>query len=298
MNFDFHDVDHVLFGVCTKQRREISAYTVQVDREAQQLLYEMAEHTWDLMLDISDDGEWYEPTERYSGNQHLAVLLNDPAAEFFRDIHETVNFEPGGNILRNPRTVFCYFLRMYDASGNQLTALRRSTTFKGILRSRLLGFRNDSLYVAEDQMFRLDYDFDLLVIDEEVRILNVAGFETMGSLREVIREAAEANVQNLHHALPFLDFNLGEHGHAITLTIARQLASIKNQQLDGITQQSLQSECSERDIPFNITANGLIRFSDDDIPDLLDLLDRRRFADQLIPGHAVQYKAGSRQRIR
>lgn len=44
---------------------------------------------------------------------------------------------------------------------------------------------------------RLDYNFDVLIDDREVRILNVAGFEIVGALQNEIRAIAAQNIQDL-----------------------------------------------------------------------------------------------------
>src|SRR2546426_481228 len=80
----------------------------------------------------------------------------------------------------DPATVFCYFARLTDSKGRRLTALRRATQFKGVLKSRLLRLVTDSLKLVEDHIFKLDRDFDLLIDSANVHILRPSGFEFAG----------------------------------------------------------------------------------------------------------------------
>ena len=103
---------------------------------------------------------------------------------------------PGARfLLKQPGRVFSYFARFTDNNGERLTAMRRSMEFKGVLRHRhrLVRIVNDTLRMAQDDIFRLDTEFDLLIASDEVRILRPAGFETIGRLQEVIRAAVPQN---------------------------------------------------------------------------------------------------------
>lgn len=298
MNFDFDEIGNVTFGVCTRLKGEIEFFDVQVDDGVHNMLREMTVSTWARMLEVADDPTDYEPTERYSGDQHLFVGLDESSVEFFNEIHGAVNFDPGGNILREPRLVFCYFAKLDDYNGNRLTAVRRSSLFKGVLKqkNRILALADDRLRVMEDDLFRLDHNFDVLVDDDEVHILNASGFELLGSLQDAIRDAAGENVQALQASLPFVDMGLGEPQGTFTVSLARRLAAVKKQRLGGITVDSLRTECQRKNVAFTETQDGL-RFEEDALVGLLDILDRRRFVDELVPGEAVQYKADSRQRL-
>lgn len=111
-----------------------------------------------------------------------------------------------GKVLSNPSNVFCYFTRLIDGESHRLTAVRRATAFKGVLKSRLLQFTTDALKIVEDKVFKLDSDFDLLIDDTGVSIFRPSGFEFVGDLQEAILAAAPANVKLIQTDLPFVDF--------------------------------------------------------------------------------------------
>ena len=186
------------------------------------------------------------------------------------------------------------FGKFMDSNGRSLLGIRRSSSFKGVLKQkpRLVSLVSDELRMVEDDLFRLDNDFDVLVDDEQVCILRVAGFELIGGLQDAVKEAAAENVQALGSALPFVDISAVDPG-SFSITTARQLAAVKQQQLSGITLDSLRDSCDENEVPYSLT-NGKLEFGEDGIGDLLDVLDRRLYTDGLVPGSVTRYKAGSR----
>ena len=296
MNYDFDNIRSTSFGICTRQQGDISFFDVAVDDRVQQLVKEMAVGTWQQMQSESNTAIAYEASERYSSKHHLFVDLTNPTVDIFRQLQEAVSCDPGGNVLRDPRTVFCYFGRLVDADGNRLIGMRRSSTFKGVLKQkpRFMSLIADELRAIEDDLFRLDFDFDVLVDDEQVHILRPAGFESLGALQNAIRAAAADNVQALRLSLPFVDIGEMDHDSPCNITLARQLASVKNQRLDGITVDSLRAQCQDNGVEFS-EENGILSFDDENLSDLLDVLDRRLYVDGLVPQDPAMYKAGSRQ---
>lgn len=294
MNFDFDEIETAKFGVCTRQSGKVRFLDVPVASDVQSAIREMAQMTISAMRQVSETPIGYEPSERYAGLQHLQVGLDDPTVAFFRELRQVSTFEPGGNILRDPSTIFCYFCRFVDSTGRSLVGIRRSSSFKGVLKqkSRLVSLVSDELRMVSDDLFRLDNDFDVLVDEEHVCILRVAGFETIGGLQDAIKAAATDNVQALSNLLPFVDISLVDH-MSFGVTTARQLASVKQQQLSGITLSSLRAACDVNGISYS-QANGRLEFDDDALGDLLDILDRRLYVDGLVPSRPTRYKAGSR----
>ena len=108
--------------------------------------------------------------------------------------------------LTDPKEVFCYFAKMTDARGRRLTALRRATQFKGVLKKRLIRLVDDALKVVDDKVFKLDTDFDLLMDAHNVHILRPAAFEFVGELQDAVLAAAPDNVRLIQHDLGFVDF--------------------------------------------------------------------------------------------
>ena len=92
-----------------------------------------------------------------------------------------------------------------------MTALRRATQFKGVLKNRLIRFVTDALKIVEDDIFKLDTDFDLLIDAQRVHILRPSGFEFAGQLQEAIMAAVPKNVTALKIDLGFVNFDVIEN---------------------------------------------------------------------------------------
>lgn len=297
MNFDFNKIDAVEFGVCARQGSDFFWRGVPMSHGAKEALGEMAQRTIGAMRVVSASPVDYEASEGYAGLQHLRVTLDDPIAKFFSDLWKMGNFEPGGSeALRDPRMVFCYGGKFQDTNGNDLFGVRRSALFKGVLKqkSRLMSLVRDELQLVQDDLFRLDNDFDVLVDGEQVIILRVAGFEAVGELQKYIIEAAAENVKALNNALSFV--RIGDvDTKSVGIAFARKLAAVMHQPLDGITSVSLRSACDDNGIPYS-NVDGMLEFSSDSLGDLLDVLDRRLYVDNLVQGSPTLYKANSRRR--
>ena len=216
-------------------------------------------------------------------------------AGLFNDLLQTDSFEAGGaSVLREPRAVFCYVCRFVDGDGRKLVGVRRSQVFRGALRKKhlILSLVADELRMVDDHLFRLDSDFDVLIDDQQVCVFRPGGFEAIGSLQAVIKNAAVDNIQALHNGLPFVRI-AGVTARTITLTMARQLASVSRPPSAGITLTSLRDACDTNGVAYSFVG-GKLEFNNDSVGDLLDILDSRLYVDNLVPGDPRRYRASNR----
>jgi hypothetical protein len=190
--FDFKTVAVTEFGVGLDNEGQ-KFVLVPVDVNVQKALREMVTATQVKMNELGETPADYEPSEKYGSSEHLHLPLNDDLAVHVRALHQANNLPIDGKVLANPSNIFCYFARMTDGKSRRLTAIRRATTFKGILKSRLVRFTTDTLRIVPDKVFKLDSDFDLLTDDAGVSILRPSGFEFVGQLQEAILAAGKSN---------------------------------------------------------------------------------------------------------
>jgi hypothetical protein len=193
--------------------------------------------------------------------------------------------------------MFCYFAKFTDDQGRNLTALRRATQFKGVLKSRLLWQRGDALRVMEDKVFKLDKDFDLLIDNQHIHILRPSGFEFAGKLQEAILGAVAGNVATLQADLPFVQF-AGIQDYASTRPrAARYLASIRSQQeVAKIDRQHLLDAFVATGVEVT-EEDGQIVVDDRNAMGVLEVLDRRRYEVKLVPDEPERFRAPSRTRL-
>jgi hypothetical protein len=297
MDFDINAIRTVQFGIGRDDGDEHAFHCVMVDDGVQAAFGEMAAETWASMQRLTTDPELYEPSEKHAGCEHVYLTLNDGLAERMRNLHEAVNLDIDQNALEDTEAMFCYFAKFTDDQGRNLTALRRATQFKGVLKSRLLWQSGDALRVMEDKVFKLDKDFDLLIDNQHIHILRPSGFEFAGKLQEAILGAVAGNVATLQADLPFVQF-AGIQDYASTRPrAARYLASIRSQQeVAKIDRQHLLDAFVATGVEVT-EEDGQIVVDDRNAMGVLEVLDRRRYEVKLVPDEPERFRAPSRTRL-
>jgi len=192
--FNFETVEVTEFGVGRDEAGKQTFRLVPVDEDVQDALGEMAAATWDAMQELTDAPPAYEASEKHESSEYVHVPLNDDLAVQLRRLHEATNIPMRAAALSDPSTVFCYFARMSDKKGRRLTAVRRATQFKGLLKSRVIRLTTDALKLVAGKVFKLDNDFDLLIDGVNVHILRPSGFEFVGKLQDAVLAAAPDNI--------------------------------------------------------------------------------------------------------
>ena len=299
MNFSFDTIDTVEFGVCTRREGNIEFLDVPVHIGVATSLRAMVGTTWEKLNAVADTPDRYDPANESRGLQHVFVPLDDEMAALFQDVNQADRFDPGGGVLvGQPSRVFCYFARFTDDNDHRLTGMKLSKEFKGILRhrNRLARIVDDTLQMTQDDIFKLDTEFDLLVDTEEVRVLRPYAFETIGRLQEAIRAAVPQNVETLRRSLGFVDFGPIEGFAEANVSAARLLAAISNKDTQGITIESLLANCRNDGIAVEVV-DEQITVEDDEVLGFLKVLNRSRYSVELIPGQREVYDASGTRRV-
>lgn len=298
MDFDINAIRTVEFGVGRDDGDEHAFHCIMVDDGVQAALGEMALATWKSMQNLTNDPFRYEPSEKYSGCEHVYLPLDDDLAVRMRNLHEAVNLDIDQDALDNTEAIFCYFARFTDEQSRHLTALRRATQFKGVLKSRLIQWDTDALKMVEDRVFKLDNDFDLLIDNQRVHILRPSGFEFASKLQDAILGAVAGNVEILQSDLSFVQFSGIQEYASTHPRAARYLASIRSQQeVAKIDRQHLIEACGATGVEIAEDGERIV-VDDRNIMGFLEVLDRRRYEVRLVPEEPEQYRAPSRTRLR
>jgi hypothetical protein len=294
--FDVNAVDLVEFGVGLDERRGQRYVSVPIDTDIQAALREMVIATRDD-LKAAGDATTYDPGEKYASQENLRLPLDSELGSHIMKIHEAKNIPIEPKALSDPANVFCYFARMRDNRGRRLTAIRRATSFKGVLNSRLLQFTTDALKMVPDKVFKLDSDFDLLIDGTGVQILRSAGFEFVGALEGAVLGAVPKNIKTIRADLPFIDFGPIESYARQHPRAARYLASIRTQQeTKNVDKANLKNLCQRTGVKVT-EVKGKLEVDENSIMDFLGVLDRRLYEVELIKGQPESFRAASRSRI-
>jgi hypothetical protein len=295
IDFDLGSVRNTEFGIGQDYGNDLDLVAVPVDAAVQAALRDMAQGTWDALQKVEDGLAKYEPSEKHGSIEYLWLPLVDEMASFFRELHEAENLNIDTAALEDPSNISCYFARLADKDGRRLTALRRATQFKGILKSRLIRFVSDSLQIIEDSVFKLDNDFDLLIDSTHVHILRPTSFELMGNLQQTIMNAVPGNIAAIRQNIGFVEFDRIEDYASKHTRAARYLASIR-EQTGNVDQAALMSLCQRTNIQLG-ESNGKVTVPAGSEMAFLEVLDRRRYEVTLVSNTPEQYRAGSRRKI-
>lgn len=297
LDFDLESVTLTEFGVGLDESDGQRFCTIPIDASVQVALQEMAATTWRLMIEQNTDPETYNPSEKYASSEYVYLPLNNPLAQHLRELHEAANLGIDSGALSDPTKIFCYFARMTDTRNRRLTAIRRSSQFKGVLKSRLIHLLSDAMKLICDPVFRLDNDFDLLIDSMYVHILRPSGFESIGKLQDEILAVVPSIVSELQSELEFVDFaNVADYARDHHRA-ARCLASIRAQdEASNINRQSLMNLCRDTGVEVQ-ESNGRVTIQRDSVMDFLEVLDRRRYRIDLVEDSPERFKAASRQKI-
>jgi Domain of unknown function (DUF4868) len=295
--FDVRTAQLIEFGVGLDDDQGERYVLVPIDDEVQAALREMVITTRDEMKEVGENPMAYDPSEKHGGKENLYLPLSDDLAANIRAIHEVNNLPNEPNALSNPASVFCYFSRMSDGKGRRLTAIRRATGFKGVLKSRFIQLLSDALKLVHEKIFKLDRDFDLLIEGADVRILRPSGFEYVGELEGEIRKAVPKNVKAISYDLPFVDFDSIEAYAAAHSRAARSLASIRGQRTKNIDQGKLKKACEHFGVKVKMLQGKLV-VDPSSIMDFLYVLDRRLYQVELVKDSPESFLASSRNRVR
>ena len=169
LEFDMNNVRTTEFGVGKDEADAQAFRCVAVDGDVQTALQEMVTTTWDAMTSMTDDPPRYDPSEKHASKEYVQLPLDDDWAARMRELHQAENLDTDSNALSDPNAIFCYFARLTDEQGRRLTAVRRATQFKGVLKKRLIIEGTDAWKIVADKVFKLfitiEYKFIITHLD-------------------------------------------------------------------------------------------------------------------------------------
>ena len=259
-------------------------------------LLSMARVTVAKMESAEDGGAEYDPAEKHGGEEYLVVPVGGSLDAGIRELHDAENLATDRSRLREPEEILSYFARFTDGEDRRLTAIRRASHFKGVLKNRLASFRDDRLRIVEDDVFKLDNDFDLLLDASYTHIWRPAAFEFIGRLKEKILAAVSSNLGLVAADLPFVELeDIGRYAESRPRA-ARYLASIRSQRLEGMDRNALVELCRRTGVSVH-EVNGQVEVEPGDEMGFLEVLDRRRYRVELVPDHPERFRAPSRKSL-
>lgn len=299
MSFAYYDPANIQFGVCRGPLMGGDCVLVPVHNNVKRLLQDMVNATREGMTVDGSTSKipQFELSQEYGSGSRAVLPLSNRLASDFRQFYNRENLPIDAEALTEPQTVSAYFCIWHDRADNKLIAIKRASQFKAVLRARLIRLIDDSLHAVDDKIFKLDSDFDVLIVDGRVYIHSVPAFEQLADLDKQIKMAAVENIKGLEDQMPGIAFGkLSDYvaGHKRAARIVAALCSRPDLAETSVT--NLRRECQRNSVSVK-TIDGKLCPSPGSELAFLQMLDRRRYVISLVAGRWEQYEAGSRKGV-
>jgi hypothetical protein len=296
INFDFENVTLTEFGLGLDQDQR-SYIQVPVDGDVQDTLLAMAQESYILMTGKTETPETYQPSEKYASTEHLILSLADKMVASVKELHDAANIEEDATALDAADDCFAYYARFTDSQNRRLTAVRRASQFKGVLKKRLISWGDNTLEIIPDKVFKLDNDFDFLVDSVRLHILRPSGLEFTAQLQEAVMAAVQSNVDTISAEITYVNFeSISEYAQKHPRA-ARYIASIRSQsEAQNVDQDKLKLFCRRTGVDFTEHDNQL-EIDDAHVMGFLEVLDRRRYEVDLVEDSIEVFRASGRSPI-
>jgi len=293
------DFLHIEFGICSIIDGQESIFRIPIDNSVRVTLYEMHETFYEAFLGIEGEAELFQPSEKYASTEKLIISLNHENLDSLRELYDHVNIPIAEVLLGEIANSITYYFAIFTYhNGMRKIAVKRPAQFKGLLKTKLIHFIDDTLQLVPDNVFKLDNDFDFIIYENNIDILHPTGFSFIADIEaEVLLTAANAT-RELAQKVPFINFNYLADYVSHSKTAAKLIASIKSRtDLERTSQQKLLEMCVR--IGINVREeNGQIIPDDHLIVNFLQILDRREYDFDLTDDEPEIYVASSRKKVR
>jgi hypothetical protein len=295
--FDLEGIQSIDFGVSLLDGTN---RIVPVDSGVKSSITEMLSETVRILVSRSGDWEEYSPSEEYGKSYRLFCPRNKDYALEFSNFFEAADFPDGFDISQASRDIRFYFSIFRDGQDRKLIAIKRATAFKGTLgaRNRLVAFIDNTLKIIEEEVFRLDLSFDILLCDQNIFIADSDSFVSIGDLQEVLIAAAERKLEAIQASVPFLDLSGVASDIQNHPRTARLVASVAERgDLETLDKEKIVALAAAHGLSLIEDRDGKLRPRAGQRHAFMEVLDDRRYLSNLTTRPPVPYRARSKQRV-
>lgn len=296
--FDFKSIGAVNFGVSLRSNGNM--HFVPTDKPTKEALKETLRTTRNVFDGLPGIWERYDLSEEYGNRRRVYSERADEFMGELSTIFEAGALEDLTNVQDHAHDIDFYFAEFWDQKNRRAVGIRKATKLKGTLssRNRLVRLVDDTLKMIEDEVLRLDTEFDVVVTQTYVFILNPRQVEQVAKIVEQVASTASAKVHSIQGALPFLDLTriaskIGKHPrmarHAASVASHPNLANFQRDRIEALAKQ--------HGLKFKELDDGRLQCRVSDEAALLELLDARRYHLDLQGDGGEPYRATGRQRV-
>ena len=295
MSFNFNNINNIQFFIKKCIGENEKYYQIKI-QDLNDILKEILDAT--LREFQNTNIEEYSPTEKYNATDRLQISLDSEYARNIKEIYNLNNITIATEaISTNINLIEYYFVQYIDDLGNKLLGIKKATYFKSLTTKRnLLTLYNNSLKPANNQLFKLDNTFDILVYNNEIKIKNYLTFEYISQLSNIVKEKSIENINKIRTLVSFLKFSEESKNYIQSHIMATKLiASIsKSTDLDNLNIDNIRIACRRLQIDIGNSRNE-VQLNPSNTMDFLKLLDRRLYSVNLT-GEEELYEARSKSK--
>ncbi len=293
-SYDFQTIE---FGIFLQEGEENFPFLIPADYALKEIFSEMLTQTMSDWIDCGESSKLYDPSENYASNERLEIALSHDLASVIKAFYDLDNITTDTSKIRYIAKLFFYFCIFRRRDGTKLIAIKKAVQFKGLAKQKMARFLNDSLQYVEDTFFKIDKEFDFIITSDKVLILHPKSFESFANLDEIILQKATENTARIGETLSFIDVSRIEEYTKTHKRAARLIASIiYRSDLINTSEELFRAHCERCGVEIEMI-NGKISPAERNEIGFLNVLDRRRYAIQLVEGVVEKYEAPSRHSV-
>lgn len=295
--FDLADIRSVNFAVALRSNG--NRYFVPTDVHIKDALKGVFSATVSAFENIDGDWQSHDISEDYGNRRRVCAPRDTDYLEDLSTIFDAGDLDDLANAHDHVADIDHYFGIFYDSQGRKAVGIKKGAQLKGTLgaRNKLMRLADDTLRMIEDDVLKLDREFDAVITQAHVLMLNVRSVEYLANIVEHVSGAAAHKVQQIQNTVSFLDFSRIQADIARHPRKARMAASIAaRNDLAQVQQDRVEELASHHGLVLK-DVNGRLQCRRQDEIKLLEILDARRYQLELTATGPVPYRATGRQKV-
>ncbi|MDP2780394.1 Kiwa anti-phage protein KwaB-like domain-containing protein [Devosia sp.] len=297
-DIDTGSIASVNFGIGLRSNSDL--YFVPTNGGFKTALKEMTVSTVAALNAAEGDWQEYDISEDYGARRRVYCKRDNEYMTVFSTLFDAGALDDLTNLSDHVNDIEYYFTEITDDQNRRMVGVRKATQFKGTVKAknRLARMINDTLSIIEDTVFKLDNEFDVLVTDAHVYILNDAKMQHLGEITSRVAATAKDKIQVVEDTITFLDLSRIKEKIEKHPRVARYAASIaQTPNIGNFQRAKIEELARQHGIVFKELDTGKLQCRVQDEAKLMELLDARRYHLDLANNGGDPYRATGRQKV-
>nr|AKN40978.1 hypothetical protein [Enterovibrio norvegicus] len=304
-DFNFENIHNIEFSLKIDDKKNFDGYqSVPTSDGVKSVLKDVLTYTVKQIKWIDESGtnlepERFELTEKYKATEPVIAPYDDEMFGSLRELVDTEDEAIDTKYIDEPKKIPHYRVKFYDDNGNVIVAFKTASQFKSILkhRNRIARLYNDSLVTCDEPYFKIDDDFDFLILGNTIAVYRPNSFKSIASINQYITEAAESKIDKLSQEITFCDFDSIRAVACESRSISKLIVAVaRRNDLSRYSRERLEMHANTSGISL-IEVDGQLSPAPGQEVEFLELIDRRRYGVEFETGSVENYRAESRKLV-